>query len=474
MSNERTESGAGKNKGYMTMTNNSCYGEALTGPVIAGDKCAVTTIHNNIFHTNCTRMFDMVSGQKTYGVVNTSYNNWVTSGCATVAAMLNTVVGTSPGWVNGAWPLGDFHLAAGSQCINAGNNSVGGLPTKEYVQPCAWTTRATDGAIDIGAHEYGGGGGLPPVANFTGNPTSGVAPLAVAFTDTSTNTPTSWSWAFGDGGTSTAQNPSHTYAAGTYTVSLTATNAYGSDGETKTNYITATTGGTAPVANFTGNPTSGTAPLTVMFTDTSTNTPTSWSWTFGDGGTSTAQNPSHIYAAGTFTVSLTATNAYGSDSETKTGYITANAGGGGDFFCATAVSEGGIIQSGTHTNLHASDDSYLVVLTAKLSGSYGTKMRYTFTTGLGSLSSLSITSESHPSAQPQRQRIYARNFTTGLDVLLDDRNLTSTSDTTTVVNVSSPAPYLSAGQVQVYVRTGDLSGTSWTHSIDFLKITAAP
>jgi len=79
----------------------------------------------------------------------------------------------------------------------------------------------------------------PPVANFTGTPTSGAKPLTVAFTDTSTNTPTSWSWTFGDGGTSTAQNPSHTYnSAGTYTVSLRATNASGYDDEVKTSYIT--------------------------------------------------------------------------------------------------------------------------------------------------------------------------------------------------------------------------------------------
>ena len=79
----------------------------------------------------------------------------------------------------------------------------------------------------------------PPVADFSADVTSGTAPLAVNFTDLSTNTPTSWSWNFGDGGTSTAQNPSHTYTtAGTYTVTLTATNAFGSDGETKTGYIT--------------------------------------------------------------------------------------------------------------------------------------------------------------------------------------------------------------------------------------------
>ncbi len=97
------------------------------------------------------------------------------------------------------------------------------------------------------------GGGCTPVAvaNFSGTPTSGVAPLAVAFTDLSTGGPTSWSWNFGDGGTSTAQNPGHTYAAGgTYTVSLTVTNPCGSDGETKSGYITVTGGGGATTITF--------------------------------------------------------------------------------------------------------------------------------------------------------------------------------------------------------------------------------
>jgi len=58
-------------------------------------------------------------------------------------------------------------------------------------------------------------------AIFTASPTSGVAPLTVAFTDRSTISPTSWLWDFGDGNTSTVQNPTHTYAAvGNYTVSL--------------------------------------------------------------------------------------------------------------------------------------------------------------------------------------------------------------------------------------------------------------
>jgi PKD repeat protein len=171
-----------------------------------------------------------------------------------------------------------------------------------------------------------GAGPTPPVAQFVGSPTSGCAPLAVQFTDQSTGSPTSWAWDFGDGGTSTLQNPSHTYAGtGSFTVTLTAMNAQGSDSEVKSSYITVSSG-SVPVAGFVGSPLTGQAPLTVVFTDQSTNTPTSWSWTFGDGGTSTAQNPSHAYAtAGTYTAALTAANACGSNTNTKTGYITVTA-----------------------------------------------------------------------------------------------------------------------------------------------------
>lgn len=166
-----------------------------------------------------------------------------------------------------------------------------------------------------------------PVADFSGTPTSGPAPLSVTFTDLSTGGPTSWSWDFGDGITSSTQNPVHAYGAnGQYTVTLIASNADGSDTATKQNYISVGSG-TAPTADFTANPTSGDAPLEVTFTDISTGDPTSWSWDFGDGTTSATQNPVHTYNNnGTYTVSLTATNSYGSDTETKTGYITVGAG----------------------------------------------------------------------------------------------------------------------------------------------------
>jgi PKD repeat protein len=77
-----------------------------------------------------------------------------------------------------------------------------------------------------------------------------------------------------------------------------------------------------PVADFSADKTTGGIPLTVQFTDGSTGNPTGWSWNFGDGSTSTAQNPTHIYTnAGSYTVSLTVTNSYGSDTMTSAAYI---------------------------------------------------------------------------------------------------------------------------------------------------------
>jgi PKD repeat protein len=83
-----------------------------------------------------------------------------------------------------------------------------------------------------------------------------------------------------------------------------------------------------PTASLSAAPTSGAAPLTVQFTDTSTGSPTAWAWDFGDGGSSTSQNPSHAYtAAGTYTVKLTATNSGGSDTVTRTDLISVSASG---------------------------------------------------------------------------------------------------------------------------------------------------
>jgi len=162
-----------------------------------------------------------------------------------------------------------------------------------------------------------------PVAAFSANPTSGIVPLTVLFTDNSTNTPTAWNWSFGDGNYSAIQNPVHTYvSAGTFTVSLNASNSAGNNISIKSNYIDGIGRIIPPTGSFTGIPTTGAVPLTVQFTDTSIGSPTSWNWSFGDGSYSTARNPLHTYLVnGTFTVSLNATNSAGSNTATRADYI---------------------------------------------------------------------------------------------------------------------------------------------------------
>lgn len=77
------------------------------------------------------------------------------------------------------------------------------------------------------------------------------------------------------------------------------------------------------VADFTATPTTGYAPLSVQFNDTSKGSPTNWSWDFGDNATSTEQNATHTYtAAGLYSVNLTASNSLGSTHLQKTDYIT--------------------------------------------------------------------------------------------------------------------------------------------------------
>jgi PKD repeat protein len=162
-----------------------------------------------------------------------------------------------------------------------------------------------------------------PVADFSANQTSGRQPLAVGFTDQSTGSPVSWHWTFGDGVAATEQNPVHVYmASGTYTVTLESTNHDGSDTRIKADYITVSAT-PLPVANFTAKPACGKAPLTVTFTDLSTGSPDRWNWNFGDNTTSTQQNPVHIYSKpGKYSISLTVANAGGTNTMTRSGFVT--------------------------------------------------------------------------------------------------------------------------------------------------------
>jgi PKD repeat protein len=181
-----------------------------------------------------------------------------------------------------------------------------------------------------------------PVAAFTASATAVTVGTTVTFTDQSTNTPTSWLWTLAPTtgftyavGTSASQNPHITFnTVGTYSVTLKATNATGNNSITKTSYISVTAVTAAPVAAFTASATAVNTGATVTLTDQSTNTPTSWLWTLAPTtgftyavGTSASQNPQITFnTAGSYSVTLKATNGVGNNSLTKTNYIVVSTG----------------------------------------------------------------------------------------------------------------------------------------------------
>ncbi len=162
------------------------------------------------------------------------------------------------------------------------------------------------------------------IADFTATPITGCAPLTVSFSDKSTGNPTTWKWVLGNGSNTTLQNPTTTYLiAGTYSITLTVTNANGSNIITKTQYITVFE---KPIVNFKVRDTSGCSPLNTLFTDlssTSIGNITSWKWDFNDGGISILQNPTNNFTtAGNYNITLKVTNNGGcSNSLTKVAYI---------------------------------------------------------------------------------------------------------------------------------------------------------
>jgi PKD repeat protein len=160
-----------------------------------------------------------------------------------------------------------------------------------------------------------------PEPNFIATPVSGPAPLTVQFTDTSTGNPGRWSWDFGDGqGVSAIQNPKYTFYCNVnganpliipvklYVWSSSGVCKIESDwpGECENKTVNIVLTSLPQNSAFTATPTSGPAPLTVQFTDTSSWTPNGWYWTFGDSTTSTIQNPSHSYTiSGVYSATLT-------------------------------------------------------------------------------------------------------------------------------------------------------------------------
>lgn len=147
-----------------------------------------------------------------------------------------------------------------------------------------------------------------PNADFTASPTSGCTTLDVTFTDASTGSPTSWSWSFpgGNPSTATGQGPHSVIydSAGSYNVSLTVINAYGSDTETKNNYITINQ---TPTVSISGNPNiCGTGNSTTLTANVSGgSSPYTYDWSPSTAPGSASTNTFTATGAGTVAVAVT-------------------------------------------------------------------------------------------------------------------------------------------------------------------------
>ncbi len=179
---------------------------------------------------------------------------------------------------------------------------------------------ATD-EVTVHVGEAGGGNAAPTVTASVDKP-SGPAPHAVQFSATGSDDGPAgdlvYSWDFGDGpGGSLEEDPGHTYLTkGTYTATVTVTDAGGKTG-TATVQVTVTDppGNRAPSVQAGAAPRSGNAPLSVLFTADGSDPDgddLTYAWDFGDGGSAPGWRASHTYTAGgTYTAKVTVTDEGG-------------------------------------------------------------------------------------------------------------------------------------------------------------------
>ena len=235
----------------------------------------------------------------------------------------------------------DASLDNGSAITTWDWQIAGGTPATSTSQDAGIVTFSTSGTYDVtltvtnalGSDSYtmqvtvvdlGG----PPLADIFASTTNIVVGQSVSFSDASLangNAISNWDWSFtiGTPATSTLQNPGVVQfnTAGTHDVTLTVTNVNGTD--TKTIQIVVSASGNAPTADITPSATTITTGGTITFTDASTpngSAITSLDWAFGTGTPSTANTVGpHVITfntLGTHDVTLTVTNAVGTDTKT--------------------------------------------------------------------------------------------------------------------------------------------------------------
>ena len=166
-----------------------------------------------------------------------------------------------------------------------------------------------------------------PIANFTAIPATGPAPLLVQYDASTTvdpdNDTLTYGWDFGDGTTGSAISGFHSYTTpGTYEIELVVTDSNGNTSSLSRSILVTEPDNAIPVASFTAAPTSGAAPLVVIFNAFASNDPDgtidSYHWNFGDGTTAVGKNATHGYnTEGAYVVTLTVEDNEGATATTS-------------------------------------------------------------------------------------------------------------------------------------------------------------
>ncbi len=160
---------------------------------------------------------------------------------------------------------------------------------------------------------------IPLVASFSTNNQLGCVGDTIQFSDASTGTITDYNWTFQGGNPSTSdlQNPSIIYnTTGTYDVSLTITDVFGTATEMKSEYIVIND---VPIADFSYTIDNG-----IIYLDDNSVNADLYSWDFGDGASAQAQGDfAYMYdSSGTYTITLLVANNCGQDIYETTVNIT--------------------------------------------------------------------------------------------------------------------------------------------------------
>lgn len=194
-----------------------------------------------------------------------------------------------------------------------GNTSDAQSPTHTYSARGFFTPTLTvedtvNGCFDVEAFPIRI---AEPIANFAADAVMGCRPFTTTFRDSSIDA-ASYAWRVGTL-TSTQRTPTFTFTTpGIYDAQLVITDANGCrDTLFRPAYITVL----GPAAEFAAAPTTGCAPLTVVFADSARpfmSPIVAWKWQFGDGDSSSLQHPTHVYdSTGSFRVSLMVTDSNG-------------------------------------------------------------------------------------------------------------------------------------------------------------------